>query len=79
MNIQFTREQLALRDELRAYFSQLMTPELAAEWVRWANLASRLRKGQELKKELLRRNRQPSKSSGKLYASAIDRPSLSGN
>jgi len=31
MNIQFTPQQLALRDELRAYFAQLMTPELAAE------------------------------------------------
>ncbi|MCB1846812.1 MAG: acyl-CoA dehydrogenase family protein [Halieaceae bacterium] len=31
MNIQFTQEQLALRDELRAYFAQLMTPELRAE------------------------------------------------
>ena len=31
MNIQFTREQLALRDELRAYFAQLMTPDLRAE------------------------------------------------
>jgi len=31
MNIQFTKEQLALRDELRAYFAQLMTPELRAE------------------------------------------------
>ena len=28
MNIQFTEKQLALRDELRAYFSKLMTPEL---------------------------------------------------
>ncbi|MEH6518083.1 MAG: acyl-CoA dehydrogenase family protein [Halioglobus sp.] len=31
MNIQFTPEQLALRDELRAYFAELMTPELSAE------------------------------------------------
>jgi len=31
MNIQFTPQQLALRDELRAYFAQLMTPELTAE------------------------------------------------
>jgi alkylation response protein AidB-like acyl-CoA dehydrogenase len=31
MNIQFTPEQLALRDELRTYFAQLMTPELRAE------------------------------------------------
>ena len=31
MNIQFTQEQLALRDELRAYFKDLMTPELQAE------------------------------------------------
>ena len=31
MNIQFTQQQLALRDELRAYFRQLMTPELVAE------------------------------------------------
>jgi alkylation response protein AidB-like acyl-CoA dehydrogenase len=31
MNIQFTEKQLALRDELRAYFARLMTPELAAE------------------------------------------------
>ncbi len=31
MNIQFTPQQLALRDELRAYFAELMTPELAAE------------------------------------------------
>lgn len=31
MNIQFSREQLALRDELRAYFAGLMTPELSAE------------------------------------------------
>ena len=31
MNIQFTEKQLALRDELRAYFSKLMTPELVAE------------------------------------------------
>ena len=28
MNIHFTPEQMALRDELRAYFAQLMTPEL---------------------------------------------------
>jgi alkylation response protein AidB-like acyl-CoA dehydrogenase len=28
MNIQFTREQLTLRDELRAYFAELMTPAL---------------------------------------------------
>ena len=31
MNIQFTPEQLALRDELRRYFTELMTPELSAE------------------------------------------------
>ena len=31
MNIQFTKQQLALRDELRAYFKELMTPELSAE------------------------------------------------
>ncbi|MFT6285657.1 MAG: alkylation response protein AidB-like acyl-CoA dehydrogenase [Halieaceae bacterium] len=31
MNIQFTLEQLALRDELRVYFADLMTPELSAE------------------------------------------------
>ena len=31
MNIQFTQEQLSLRDELRAYFKDLMTPELQAE------------------------------------------------
>jgi len=31
MNIQFTEKQLALRDELRAYFAKLMTPELVAE------------------------------------------------
>ncbi len=31
MDIQFTDQQLALRDELRAYFSRLMTPELRAE------------------------------------------------
>jgi alkylation response protein AidB-like acyl-CoA dehydrogenase len=31
MNIQFTSKQLALRDELRAYFAQLMTPALVAE------------------------------------------------
>ncbi|MEP1472244.1 MAG: acyl-CoA dehydrogenase family protein [Halieaceae bacterium] len=31
MNIQFTQTQLALRDELRAYFKDLMTPELQAE------------------------------------------------
>ena len=31
MNIQFTQEQLALRDDLRAYFKDLMTPELQAE------------------------------------------------
>jgi 3-oxocholest-4-en-26-oyl-CoA dehydrogenase alpha subunit len=31
MNIQFTPEQLALRDELRSYFAGLMTPELAVE------------------------------------------------
>jgi len=31
MNIQFTQQQLALRDELRAYFKELMTPELSAE------------------------------------------------
>ncbi len=31
MNIQFTEQQLALRDELRAYFRQLMTPELVEE------------------------------------------------
>ena len=31
MNIQLSAQQIALRDELRAYFAQLMTPELAAE------------------------------------------------
>lgn len=31
MKIQFTPEQIALRDELRAYFRDLMTPELQAE------------------------------------------------
>ena len=31
MNIQFTAQQLALRDELRAYFARLITPELKAE------------------------------------------------
>jgi alkylation response protein AidB-like acyl-CoA dehydrogenase len=31
MNIQFNPEQLALRDELRVYFAELMTPELSAE------------------------------------------------
>tara|TARA_R110002110_G_scaffold406421_1_gene626243 strand:- start:38328 stop:39515 length:1188 start_codon:yes stop_codon:yes gene_type:complete len=31
MNIQFSEEQLALRDELRAYFARLMTPDLKAE------------------------------------------------
>jgi alkylation response protein AidB-like acyl-CoA dehydrogenase len=31
MNIQFTPQQLALRDELRGYFAELMTPELSAE------------------------------------------------
>ena len=31
MNIQFSKEQLVLRDELRAYFAELMTPELSAE------------------------------------------------
>lgn len=31
MNIQFTSAQRALRDELRAYFAQLMTPALVAE------------------------------------------------
>ncbi|TXS95671.1 acyl-CoA dehydrogenase [Parahaliea maris] len=31
MKIQFTPEQIALRDELRAYFRELMTPELQAE------------------------------------------------
>lgn len=31
MKIQFTDAQRALRDELRAYFSQMMTPELRAE------------------------------------------------
>ena len=31
MNIQFTAQQLALRDELRTYFGRLMTPELSAE------------------------------------------------
>ncbi|MEM8660157.1 MAG: acyl-CoA dehydrogenase family protein [Pseudomonadota bacterium] len=31
MNIQFTPQQLALRDELRDYFAGLMTPELKAE------------------------------------------------
>ena len=31
MDIQFTEQQLALRDELRAYFARLMTPELKAE------------------------------------------------
>lgn len=31
MNVQFTAAQLALRDELRAYFRDLMTPALVAE------------------------------------------------
>ena len=31
MNIEFTPEQQQLRDELRAYFKELMTPELKAE------------------------------------------------
>lgn len=31
MNIQLSAQQVALRDELRAYFAELMTPELAAE------------------------------------------------
>jgi alkylation response protein AidB-like acyl-CoA dehydrogenase len=31
MNIQFTADQLALRDELRTYFAAMMTPELVAE------------------------------------------------
>ncbi|HSG55632.1 MAG TPA: acyl-CoA dehydrogenase family protein, partial [Paracoccaceae bacterium] len=31
MKLQFTPEQRALRDELRAYFKALMTPELQAE------------------------------------------------
>ncbi len=31
MNIQLSAQQIALRDELRAYFAELMTPELVAE------------------------------------------------
>ena len=31
MNIQLSARQIALRDELRAYFAELMTPELVAE------------------------------------------------
>ncbi len=31
MKVEFTREQEALREELRAYFRELMTPELVAE------------------------------------------------
>jgi alkylation response protein AidB-like acyl-CoA dehydrogenase len=34
MKVELTPAQVSLRDELRAYFSQLMTPELAAECAR---------------------------------------------
>ena len=30
MNIQLSAQQLALRDELRAYFAEMMTPDLVA-------------------------------------------------
>ena len=53
MDIQFTEQQLALRDELRAYCGTLMTPELVAECERdmgegggplWRWLAERRRR-----------------------------------
>ena len=31
MRIAYTDDQLALRDELRAYFAELVTPEVATE------------------------------------------------
>lgn len=34
MKVEFTPQQATLRDELRGYFKQLMTPELFAECAR---------------------------------------------
>ncbi len=36
MRIAYTDDQLALRDELRAYFGRLVTPDVAAEMAQGA-------------------------------------------